>query len=135
MSDSFRSARVVNPAPGNWWRWLSLALIAAMCFGPGGLERFHIGLSHDHTSPGVRHTTLAETAAEIVGDGSDRELSASCDVCRELEWARIGQAGTGSPVLAYAPADFVVERVILIAEQVRSIQSTASTRSRAPPIT
>lgn len=135
MADSDRSTRVIVPAPGIWWRWLSLALIAAMCLGPGGLERLHVGVSHKHTSPQAPHRSPTGVAAQACGEGSERELSAPCDVCRELEWARVGQTGTGSPVLVYSPTDFVVEGIIPIAEQVRSILSTASIRSRAPPIT
>lgn len=135
MADSDRLARVVGPTPGTWWRWLSLALIVAMCLGPGGLERLHVGVSHNHASRQAPHRSPAGAAAEALGEGSEREISAPCDVCRELEWARVGQTGTGSPVLVYSPTDFIVERVIPIAEQVRSIQSTASIRSRAPPIT
>ncbi len=65
--------------------------------------------------------------------GAGSEMASRCEVCQELAWARLGQTGTGDPALAYSPADFVVERALSIAEQVRSIRTVALIRSRAPP--
>jgi len=127
-------------APSDWWRLLCFALIGVLCLGPGGLERAHIGVSHDHLHLATTitlhegHDHDAEQHAHSAGFGGD-ELSASCDTCRDLEWARLTKTGTSTPALGFVHSEFAIDRCIPIDDQVRSIRAAASIRSRAPPIT
>ncbi len=118
-----------------WWRWLCVALVVVFALGSGGLERVHVGVSHDHADLTALEHARGEAHAPGTSTGSDRALSAPCDTCRELKWARQGQAGSGSASLAIAPPDDAADRFILFAEQVRSVASPADIRSRAPPTT
>lgn len=118
-----------------WWRWLCVALVATLSLGPGGLERVHIGATHDHLEPASRGRGTVAGPAVQSSHGTDTEVSAPCDTCRELEWARLNQTGTCPAVLCYAPTGDVVDRFIPINEQVRAVESAAHIRSRAPPTT
>lgn len=121
------------------WRWLCVALVAAIGLGPGGLERLHVGMSHDHggTSLATRGqpdgSRSLKDRARMAPAGAGREMASRCEVCQELAWARLGQTGTGAPAIAPAPTEVVAERVQPIAEQARSIRATIAIRSRAPP--
>lgn len=127
-------------APSDWWRWLCFALIGVLCLGPGGVQRVHLAASHDHVHPAasISHSEEHEHDAEhhsfSAASGGD-ELSASCDTCRDLEWARLTKTGTPTPAPGCIHTDFAIDRCIPIDDQVRSIRPAASIRSRAPPIT
>lgn len=120
--------------PSNWVRWLCLALVALLWFGPGGLERAHVGVSHDHFRPTSHDGPAGTTGTEQSGNThSGSEMVASCETCRELQWARLSQTGTGSPIRCWDPVAIAVERFMPIVDQVRSVAVPAQIRSRAPP--
>lgn len=119
----------------SWVRWVCCALVAVLSFGPGGLERAHVGVSHDHVSLASHDRDFGLHGDATPADTSDLELSAPCDTCRDLQLARLSQTGTGSAILSWSPAASAVDRFVSIAEQVRSIASPAHIRSRAPPTT
>jgi hypothetical protein len=129
----------VTRAPSDWWRWLCFALIGVLCLGPGGVQRVHLAASHDHLHLAASitlhggHDHDAEQHANSAGFGGD-EVSASCDTCRDLEWARLTKTGTPTPAPVYVHTDFAIDRCIPFDDQVRSIRPAASIRSRAPPV-
>lgn len=125
--------RPIRRAPSALVCWLHFAVALVLSLGPGGLERAHVGASHDHLQ--LASHGRATAAGTLDSSGVNAELSAPCETCRELEWARLSQIGTGAPALSWAPTHEAADRFVPIAEQVRSIASPARIRSRAPPTT
>ncbi|MBL8761204.1 MAG: hypothetical protein JNL50_07870 [Phycisphaerae bacterium] len=118
--------------------WLSLC-VALACFvaiGPGGLQRLHLGWCHnDHpfALAAGGHAPHSRAEAGQAGQPSTPELGGVCDLCHDLEWARLTFQGTGGPACSAAPIAVEAQRIDRIDEQVCCVRIALWLRSRAPP--